>query len=58
MPKTHFKFWKDKFKKNIARDKKKIELLHDQNWKANVIWECQVKADVISCVNRIKKVIN
>lgn len=55
MPKSHSKFWKDKFKKNVIRDKKKIELLQGQNWKALVIWECQVKTNPSNCIRRIKK---
>jgi DNA mismatch endonuclease (patch repair protein) len=58
MPRSHSNFWKEKFKKNIARDKKKIELLQGQKWKVLVIWECEVKTDLMGCVNRIRKTIS
>lgn len=57
MPKSNPKFWKEKFKKNVIRDKKKIELLHDQDWETLVIWECQVKAGLSNCIGRIKKLL-
>ena len=44
-----------KFDKNIARDKKKIELLKNIGWNVIVIWECMIKNNILDSVNIIKK---
>ena len=44
-----------KFDKNIARDKKKIELLKNVGWNVIVIWECMIKNNILDSVNIIKK---
>lgn len=43
MPKTNAQFWQDKIDRNIARDKKNIEILKNEGWKVLIIWECQLK---------------
>ena len=42
-PKSRVGFWKDKFKKNVLRDKKVIKQLKKKGWKVKVVWECQTK---------------
>lgn len=42
MPKTHKKFWQEKFQNNKERDKKKIKALKKQGWEVLTIWECQL----------------
>ena len=56
-PKTHQDFWKDKFKKNKERDKKKINDLQEDDWKVIVIWECKIKKNIEECINEIKDVL-
>jgi len=56
-PKTNVKFWTDKFKKNIARDKKKKQELEDAGWKVFVFWECQIKKQIDICINEVKDVL-
>jgi DNA mismatch endonuclease (patch repair protein) len=53
LPKSHSKFWANKFEKNIERDKKIINQLKTIDWESIVIWECQIKNDVKNCVERI-----
>ena len=43
MPKTNTDFWKEKFKKNIQRDKQNYDSLRALGWNVIVIWECKVK---------------
>src|SRR3990167_4896901 len=43
VPRTHKKFWKDKFEKNVKRDKIKAVLLRRKGWSVKVAWECQIK---------------
>jgi DNA mismatch endonuclease, patch repair protein len=54
-PKTHRKFWKEKFKKNIERDKKKNKELKALGWSVLTLWECQIKNNISSCVKKIKR---
>lgn len=55
LPKSNTEFWKDKFDKNVERDLKKIELLKKIGWNVLVVWECQIKNDILDGVNSIKK---
>lgn len=41
MPKTHRKFWKEKFRKNKERDERKVKTLKKEGWKVLTVWECQ-----------------
>jgi len=42
LPKSRQKFWKDKFKKNIARHVEVAKDLKNLGWKVIVIWECEI----------------
>jgi DNA mismatch endonuclease, patch repair protein len=41
-PKSKIEFWKDKFEKNIIRDRKNTNLLKNLKWRVIVIWECEI----------------
>lgn len=43
MPKSHQTFWREKFRKNKLRDKKKLRLLRKEGWKVFCFWECQIQ---------------
>ena len=53
VPKTNFKFWKDKFDKNVKRDLAKVHSLENMGWFALTIWECQLKEDPKKFVHKI-----
>ncbi len=42
MPASRVEFWKDKFDKNVARDRKNLALLKETGWRAIVLWECEI----------------
>jgi len=42
MPKSRRKFWNDKFKANIERDKTVKQQLKNFGWKVNIVWECEL----------------
>ncbi len=42
-PKTRTTFWEEKFRQNVARDRRKIEALHQLGWNALVLWECETE---------------
>lgn len=46
-PKTRTKFWLEKFDKNVKNDRIKQEKLRELGWKVIVIWECEIKKDLI-----------
>jgi DNA mismatch endonuclease (patch repair protein) len=43
MPKSNVAFWRDKFRRNKARDRRNCRLLRAMGWRVIVIWECQTK---------------
>ena len=42
-PKTNKAFWKKKFERNVANDKKHTRQLRKLGWRVVTIWECQTK---------------
>jgi len=58
IPKSNSLFWKEKFKKNIHRDKQKICLLNEAGWICLVFWECELKRDLLGCVTKVKVLSN
>lgn len=53
LPKSHKKFWRDKFNKNVDRDKRKIMELKKMGWKVFMSWEC----DIEKRLNNVVKLI-
>jgi len=53
-PKSRVKFWEEKFRNNVERDRKVIHALEQLGWQVHVIWECQTK-DVENLALRIAK---
>ena len=43
VPKSNKKFWMDKFKRNVDRDKKNDKGIKKLGWKLCVVWECEIK---------------
>lgn len=54
LPKTNTAFWEAKFDKNIARDKKNINLLNKAGWAVLTLWECEIKRDLDNCMHRLR----
>jgi DNA mismatch endonuclease (patch repair protein) len=42
MPATNVEFWKEKFRRNVERDKTNIRELEKLGWKMIVLWECEI----------------
>ena len=53
LPKSNTEYWKIKFKRNKERDTRKIKALKDAGWKTLVVWEHEIKEDVVKCANKI-----
>jgi DNA mismatch endonuclease (patch repair protein) len=43
IPATRTKFWQDKRKGNVERDKRNLRKLCKDGWKILIIWECKTK---------------
>jgi DNA mismatch endonuclease, patch repair protein len=42
-PKTRPEFWADKFRKNVARDARKMQELRTAGWRVLTVWECETE---------------
>ena len=58
LPKTNTDFWKEKFDKNVKRDKKKNDELLSLDWIVLVFWECDIKSDISNSIQKVKKVLD
>lgn len=48
-PKTRVRFWENKLKGNVARDRRNEIALKNLGWRIMVIWECETKeADAVA----------
>lgn len=52
-PKTNALYWQTKFEANVARDARNEATLRGMCYRVLVVWECEVKADLTSVVERI-----
>src|SRR5690348_10808901 len=43
IPRTKQDFWKDKFQKNLIRDRIVQEKLVSSGWSSLVVWECELR---------------
>jgi DNA mismatch endonuclease, patch repair protein len=41
-PKSRVKFWTQKFRENVERDKINQQTLRELGWRVTIIWECEV----------------
>ncbi len=54
IPKTHVEFWKEKFRNNIERDRRKVRELEELGWNVLVFWECRIKNDLQECIDVVR----
>jgi len=55
VPKKNQDFWQRKFIRNKKRDRLKKNRLERMGWKVIVVWECEIKKELIKTVDKIKK---
>ena len=58
LPKSNVKFWKNKFEKNVQRDKIKNSQLEYIGWKVFTIWECELKKNYERSKSKIKSILD
>ncbi len=54
-PSSNTDYWKTKFERNVERDKKEKEKLHNEGWNVVIIWECEVKEKTKETISFLKK---
>jgi DNA mismatch endonuclease (patch repair protein) len=45
VPATRVEFWREKFRKNKARDRRAQKALEALGWRVITVWECETKRD-------------
>lgn len=53
-PKSNIEFWKEKFRRNIERDKQKSKELTERGWEVFTVWECEIERDLSSVVDHVE----
>lgn len=56
-PKTNSEFWKAKFERNVARDKKNRRELRKRGYTVLAFWECDVRKDPTACAIKVIKAL-
>ncbi|MYE06667.1 MAG: DNA mismatch endonuclease Vsr [Chloroflexi bacterium] len=41
-PRSNARYWREKFKRNVERDRQNINALIAQGWRVGVVWECWI----------------
>jgi DNA mismatch endonuclease (patch repair protein) len=57
LPKSNRDFWIKKFRRNKARDKRKVRQLRSEGWSVFEFWECELKTLADSCARKISKLL-
>lgn len=47
VPKSHSSYWEQKLQNNITRDQKNHKLLREMGWRVIVVWECELKTELM-----------
>lgn len=53
LPKHNADYWIPKLERNAERDRQNLEELKREGWRVVILWECEMKEDFNSCMNRI-----
>ena len=53
LPRTNREFWRKKFLRNIERDRLKEERLIGEGWTVLTFWECEIKRDTKSILEKV-----
>ena len=56
MPSTRRSYWKAKLERNVERDRESIRQLHDEGWRVQILWECEIEEKLTrDLVEQIRK---
>jgi DNA mismatch endonuclease, patch repair protein len=57
-PRTNAVAWREKIRRNKARDRRVSSALRRRGWRVLRIWECQLKKRPDACVARLRRAIH
>ena len=49
-PKTRVRFWTEKFRDNVARDRRNVNALRKLGWRVLIMWECETRSS--ACIEK------
>jgi DNA mismatch endonuclease (patch repair protein) len=52
VPATNAPFWQEKFRANVARDRRNQQSLLDTGWRVAIVWECALDARSVDSTTR------
>jgi DNA mismatch endonuclease (patch repair protein) len=56
-PKSNADFWQEKFRDNVARDRRAVERLDARGWAVIVAWQCEVRAAPHLVAKRVSSIV-
>ncbi len=56
-PKSNVEFWREKFNRNVERDRKSYAELKKAGWRVIVVWECEL-SDIQRLSTRLRRLMN
>jgi DNA mismatch endonuclease (patch repair protein) len=56
-PESHKKFWREKVRRNMERDKRYTREMRARGWKVIRLWEHDVNKDLRRCIRKIEKLV-
>lgn len=54
-PATRPEFWQAKFRENMERDQRNIDALLALGWRVAVVWECEIRENLVEAVGRTER---
>lgn len=57
LPKNNRAFWKEKFRKNVARDRRNTRKLRGLGYSVITLWECRLRKDSDREVKRVARIL-
>jgi DNA mismatch endonuclease (patch repair protein) len=46
-PTARHRYWQQKFRRTIARDRRTVRALRKSGWKVIIVWECQARSSIL-----------
>ena len=57
-PKSHRKYWTEKFARNEANDRRHVRRLRRLGWRVIIVWECQLEKHPDTVLTRLQRFLN
>jgi len=54
VPASNAQFWREKFARNVERDRENIAVPQNAGWRTGIVWECSLRSgDVLPVVQKV-----